>query len=260
MTEPTYTAVKLPIDPPGLTVGVAIDGNGVTYIANRQADQLQRFVADGPLETLDATGLGDPYGLKIDADGRVVVADYGRHRVVRFDPATGAQEDLPFTGLRHPSDVEIDSQGRILAVDSGNQRVVRLEPATGVQTTLGTGQLWGVHAIALAADDTIYVTVKGSGPEGLHRYGADGEPVRIAMLDGATGIAVGQDGVVHVGSMNLSSVTRYRPDGTKLSTVKTFVPLADDPEVMRPVGLALDAADNITVFGYQSEAIKLIRN
>lgn len=265
MTEPTYTPVKLPITPPSLTVGVDIDPSGVTYIANRDAKQIQRFAVDGPLESLSVSGLATPYGLQLDEAGRIVVADYGQHQVVRFDPATTTQEILPFTGLRFPSDIEIDSQGRILVVDSANQRVVRLD-GNGQQEALGTIKIPGIHGIALDANDTIFVTQKGGGPNGLYKYGPNGEPTRIAMygLDGPTGVAVGQDGVIYVANVgqsnHSSTVARFQPDGTLLSLIKTSVPLSGKPGVMRPLGLALDIADNITVFGYQPEAIRLIRS
>ncbi|SLG40227.1 serine/threonine-protein kinase [Mycobacteroides abscessus subsp. abscessus] len=265
MPEPTYTAVNLPITPPSLTVGVAIDhATGITYIANRDTKQIQRFPVDGPLETLPVTGLGDPYGLQLDAAGRIVVADYGLHRVVRFDPATGIQEVLPFTGLRFPSDVGIDSQGRVLVVSNG--RVTRLN-SDGQQETLGTTAIPRAHGIALDANDTIFVTaIGGSEVPGLWKFGANGEPTRIAMynLDGPAGVAVGQDGVVYVANSGqaqyASRVARFMPDGTFLSHIRTWVPLSGNPAVLRPLGLALDAADNITVFGYQPEAIRLIRS
>lgn len=265
MTEPTYTAIKLPITPPGLTVGVDIDPSGVTYIANRQIRQIQRFEVGGPIENLSVSGLGDPYGLQLDATGCVVVADYGQHRVIRFDPATATQEILPFDGLRFPSDVEIDSDGRILVVDSANQRVVRMNN-DGHQETIGTTKIPGVHGIALGADDTIFVTQKGGGPNGLYKYEADEEPIQIAMygLDGPAGIDVGQDGVIYVANcgqaQHASTVARFLPDGTRLGLIKTCEPLSGKPGVMRPLGLALDSGDNITVFGYQREAIRLIRD
>ncbi|MBF6216415.1 NHL repeat-containing protein [Nocardia farcinica] len=265
MPVPTYTPVKLEIPGLGITVGVDIDVDGITYIANRGDQTVIRLLPDGDIDTLPVSGLLDPYGLKLDSTGRIVVADYAGHRVVRYDPATGSQEVVGFTGLRFPTDVEIDSLGRILVVDQGNQRVVRLTD-DGTQETLGTTQIANIHGIALDADDTIYVTQKGPDVPGLHKFGPDSEPVRIAMygLDAPTGIDIGSDGTIYVANtgqaQHSSTVTLFQPDGTRIGFVKTCEPLSGRPCVMRPLALALDHADNITVLGYQPEAIRLVRN
>lgn len=265
MADPTYTPVKLQIEGLGITAGVDVDADDNTYVANRKNKRILRLAPHGPIETLSIDDLGDPYGVKVDKTGHILVADYGRHQVVRFDPTTENQEVLGFTGLRFPSDVDVDPDGRILVVDSGNNRVVRLS-SSGEQETLGTTEIQGIHGIGLDASGVIYVTQKGAGPEGVFKYGPDGEPTQFATygLDGPAGIVIGRDGTIYVANsgqaQHASSIARFKPDGTRLTPIKTCEPLSGKPCVMRPTAIALDSRENITVIGYQPEAIRLIKN
>ncbi|KZM75732.1 NHL repeat-containing protein [Nocardia terpenica] len=265
MTIPTYTAFKLQIPGLGITVGVDIDDAGNTFIANRDSKQILQRSPDGVVAPLALTGLSDPYGVKVDPSGRVLVVDYGRHEVIRFTPATGKREVLPFVELRFPTDVDVDFAGRILVVDGGNRRVVRLTNDID-QETVGTGEVEGIHGIAIDSSGAAYVTQRGGGPEGLYRF-ADGKlPELIATngLDGPAGVDVGSDGTIYVANggqaQHSSTVALFNPDGTLITLVKTCEPLSSKPCVMRPLALALDQDGNITVIGYQPEAIQLIRN
>ncbi|MFF7941632.1 hypothetical protein ACFZC5_18115 [Nocardia gamkensis] len=265
MGDPTYTPVKLEIEGLGITVGIDIDAGDNIYVANRKSKRILRLPASGPIETLPIDGLVDPYGVKVDDAGRILVADYGQHQVIRFDPSTGNREVLGFTDLRFPSDVAVDAEGRILAVDSGHYRVVRLS-SSGEQEALGTTEIRGIHGIALDSSGTIYVTQKGAGPEGVFKYGPDGEPTKFATygLDGPAGIVIGRDGTIYVANggqaQHSSTIARFKPDGTRLTPIKTCEPLSGEPCVMRPLAIALDSAENITAIGYQPEAIRLIKN
>lgn len=75
-----------------------------------------------------------PEGIALDVTGNVLVADYGRDRIVKLSPdgrllqtwgtrGTGAGE---FVG---PKGVAVDpSTGKIYVADTGNGRVQRLQP------------------------------------------------------------------------------------------------------------------------------------
>jgi sugar lactone lactonase YvrE len=88
-----------------------------------------------------------PSGVFVDASGRLWVADYGNHRVLRFDNAasiaSGAnansvlgQTDFvssnPGFGtvwMSYPRAVFVDASGRLWVTDSGNSRVLRFDNA-----------------------------------------------------------------------------------------------------------------------------------
>lgn len=90
-----------------------------------------------------ADNLLNPIGLALDAGGRLYVADWGNHRVLRFDDPLASdmtadgvygQPDFvsgifdnggPTLGMQLPIDVAFDAAGGLLVADSGNHRVLR---------------------------------------------------------------------------------------------------------------------------------------
>ena len=132
-----------------------------------------------------------PYGLVARADGTLVVADYGNHRLrtVALDGTVGTlagdgvngmiDGDVTQARFFWPEDVAIDSGGAIYISDQGNHRIRRLN-AGGVQTLAGDGtggysdgagnvaEFFGQEGIAVTPDGlTVYVadgTNGGTGP------------------------------------------------------------------------------------------------
>jgi DNA-binding beta-propeller fold protein YncE len=70
-----------------------------------------------------------PYGLDLDADGNLIVTEYGGSRVQRIDRKTGRPFNQFGTPGRRPGEFAypwaacIDNQQRIVVVDSGNNRL-----------------------------------------------------------------------------------------------------------------------------------------
>ncbi|MGB8215319.1 MAG: DNRLRE domain-containing protein [Anaerolineales bacterium] len=93
------------------------------------------------------SGMYDPMGVFVDAGGRLWVADWANHRVLRFDhaatlpngaKANGVLGQPNFTAhtagasqhsLDYPSDVFLDAGGRLWVVDDNNSRVLRFDHA-----------------------------------------------------------------------------------------------------------------------------------
>ncbi|HPD15560.1 MAG TPA: hypothetical protein PLE19_11445 [Planctomycetota bacterium] len=72
--------------------------------------------------------LNRPEGLGYDAEGRLVVADSGNHRLLVFDAelewlATFGAEGKEPGQFTRPTDVAFDSQGRLIVADAGNHRI-----------------------------------------------------------------------------------------------------------------------------------------
>jgi DNA-binding beta-propeller fold protein YncE len=107
-------------------------GGGRVYVADAAGHRIQVFDQAG---TFLATwgDLKYPYGVAIDAEGNLLVAEYGRHRIAKFtaDGKPLARAGQPGTG---PADLNTPwaalpiGGDRIAVVDSGNHRV-QLWPA-----------------------------------------------------------------------------------------------------------------------------------
>ncbi len=89
----------------------------------------KRFIGDGGASS-EPGRFRFPYGLDADADGHLIVAEFGNNRVQKIDPQTG--ESLGLWGafgarqgeLRYPWAITSDTKrGRSVIVDSGNDRL-----------------------------------------------------------------------------------------------------------------------------------------
>jgi sugar lactone lactonase YvrE len=138
-----------------------------------------------------------PYGLDVRADGTLVVADYGNHRLrtVGLDGTVGTLAGDGLNGLVDgdvsqarffwPEDVAIDGSGAIYVSDHGNHRIRRLSQGR-VQTLAGDGtagysdgagnmaEFFGQEGIAVTPDGvTLYVADGTGGDTGpYHRVRA----------------------------------------------------------------------------------------
>lgn len=148
----TYNRVLRFSDAPGLS------GNTATAGAVFGQPDLSGFVRGddpGAGPTLTQGILDSLWGLHIDPAGRLWIADYGNHRVLRFDnAATKASAALPdavlgqpdfatidptvtASGLELPMHPRMDADGTLWVSDYGNSRVLGYKnagtrPATGI--------------------------------------------------------------------------------------------------------------------------------
>jgi sugar lactone lactonase YvrE len=149
-------------------MGVAVDGQGNFYIADRGNSRVRKVTSGGTITTLAGTGVsgysGDggaasaakvnlPAGVAADGPGNVYIADTNNHRVRKVDtfgiistfagsgvfgfsgdggPATVAQ-------LATPTGVALDAQGNLLIADDGNARVRRVDLGGTITTIAGNG-------------------------------------------------------------------------------------------------------------------------
>jgi gluconolactonase len=101
--------------------GPIFDAQGNLYFVNYQSlGTIGRRTPDGTVGVWVHVG-GQANGLKVDGEGRLIVADYGGKRVLRIHPLTRQIETLtdscdgdPYRG---PNDVCHDSRGRIYFTD-----------------------------------------------------------------------------------------------------------------------------------------------
>ncbi|MFZ1794256.1 MAG: flippase activity-associated protein Agl23 [Anaerolineae bacterium] len=125
--------------------GIAIAPNGDRYALDRKANKVIHFDSTGAV--VGSWGgfgsrngqLNDPWGITVDKDGNVIVADSFNHRVQKFtadgnviwvvgvagvSAEPGVGKNIQFFG---PRDVAVDRNGRLLITDTGNKRVVVLD-------------------------------------------------------------------------------------------------------------------------------------
>ena len=115
--------------------GIAVDGEGRVYIADRGNSRVQIFDADGTFHSeWKSEEIGRPWGVDVNSDGNVLVADGG---------------DLTNTAF--------DRNGAVLMTPEGE--ILERWGSYGSQD----GQFYWAHDIAAGADGSVYVVDVNAG-------------------------------------------------------------------------------------------------
>jgi hypothetical protein len=145
-----------------------------------------------------ADGIASPWDLVADADGSWVVAEAGRHKLVRVRPGERSPRPVAGTGAEELADGP--GAKAMLAQPSG---VIRVEGGIAFVDAESS-------ALRLATDDGHVVTLVG---HGLFEWGASDGPPSVARMQHPLGVAAGPDGRIYVAD-TLNSRLRVWEDGT----------------------------------------------
>ena len=111
----------------------------------------------------------DPAGIDARFGIEIYVADYGNHRVQRFDKNMSFIGSLytrenpdPSQRFGYPLDIALSRLGDLYIIDSENNRVLKVNTFSSVERTFGTidggeGQLHSPKCIDIGEDDRVYV-------------------------------------------------------------------------------------------------------
>jgi serine/threonine-protein kinase len=158
-------------------IGIAVDSAGNVFIADGYSDnenpngsgvELSKTPTGyGAQTTLPFSGLSHPWGIAVDREGDVFIADYDNNRVVELPKTTlgyGAQTTLPITNLSFTRSVAVDNVGNVFVVDEDDGLMLELfktPTGYGLQTTLPFGD---IHPERVAVDGSGNVFVPGQFP------------------------------------------------------------------------------------------------
>jgi sugar lactone lactonase YvrE len=230
--------------------GVAVDGSGNVYVADRSNNTIRKITSAGAVTTL--AGLA---GMQGSADGTGSIA--------RFN---------------FPQSVAVDGGGNVYVADTGNQTIRKITPS-GVVTTLaglagahgytdGTGsaaRFWKPQGVAVDDSGNVYVadeeTIRKITPAGAvttlaglaGAFGnADGTGIS-AQFHSPSGVAVDDGGNVYVADSGNNTIRKITPVGvvTTLAGLAGVVGSADGAgsaaRFSYPVGVAVDGSGNVYV-------------
>ena len=228
--------------------GVAVDAEGVLYIADTQHGCIRKVNRDGRITTVAGADprkvekgevpvyLRAPVGIALGPDGQIYWADGTLSRVKRadpkrIDPATKAgwitivagSETMGFSGdggpareaeLEAPAAVAFETQGNLFIADHNNARVRRVDAKSGMITT-----------------------VVGNGRRG---FSGDDGPGLEASLNAPSGIALDGEGNLYIADAGNHRIRTVEGKTGQISTVAGSGPIDEGPP-KGPMGLRVSA-------------------
>lgn len=210
--------------------------------------------------------MSNPADVSIDAGGRLWVADYNNHRVLRFDgaatKASGANADgvlgqMDFvtrtTGagankMHSPASVFADSSGRLWVADINNNRVLRFDNAAAKANGANADGVLGQPDFATVTGGT--GANKMNNPSGValdtggRLYVSDANNNRVLRFDAAATKSNGANADAVFGQPDFATVS----SGTTQSKLKL------------PQGVATDADNRLYVADFSNSRVLIFNN
>ena len=247
-------------------VGVAVDGSGNLYIADRN-NSIRKVDPTGTITTVAGTGeqgfsgdggpavqaqLASPTGVAVDGAGNLYIADSGNERIRKVDP-TGRITTVAGTGERgaggdggpatqaqfaFPADVAVDGSDNLYIADRDTHRIRKVDPTGRITTIAGTGE-----------------------------YGGDGDggPAVQAQLDSPTDVAVDGSGNLYIADKGTSRIRKVDSRGTITTVAGTRRrggggdggPAVQAPLTF-PNGVAVDGSGNLYIADSGNDRIRKV--
>lgn len=224
---------------------LAFDNDGQLLVTDVNAGTLSLLHADGSMQRL-AGGLSQPEGIVVLPDGRILVAEQGKNRIVAVDPQTHAVSTWR-DFVNRTANAGIDGIGPILpavnangqAQSYGNDILVPDSP---------NGVLWAVSQdgksatrLASGMSRPVGAAVDGAGrilvaDEGGALWILDPNRRRLATLATPDDVVVSTEGNIFVTTLGDNRIHELDAQGHQVGVMSG---------IRQPQGLALDAADNL---------------
>jgi sugar lactone lactonase YvrE len=107
--------------------GLVINNDGIMYQVNHGSGKLNKIDRFGTV-TEFVSGLGNPIGLALDANGDIYVGETSdsKRRVVKIDKTTGAQTVIS-RDLHYPAGIAFDTSGKLYVTDHTNNLIYKMD-------------------------------------------------------------------------------------------------------------------------------------
>lgn len=204
----------------------------------------------------------EPWGIAVDADGNILVADTWNHRIQKFDSdgkfllqwGVSGQAGEGLDRLWGPRGLAVASDGRVYVTDAGNKRVVAFSSDGKALFEFGTNGDAKVDepvGIALGPDANVYVAdtwnmrVAIFSPDGKYLSGFPIQGWKSDSIDNKPYLAVGRDNRIYLTDPEGYRVLVFSTDGKPLFVFGQYG--AEDGSFGLPNGLALGLDDSLWI-------------
>lgn len=251
--------------------GVAVGADGALYIADRKNMRIRKVDPRGAISTIAGDGapfdpskvpqdgsalsarLGGPYGVAVDANGNVYIADQTGCCVHKFTP-DGRIARVAGTGQRGysgdgiaavdaqlagPNAVAFDASSNAYIADTGNNRI-RIVDGNGTIRTFAGGATAG--------------------------YAGDGQPAKLAQLKAPAALCLDAQGAVYICDFGNHVVRKVSTDGV-ISTIAGTGKFgfsgdggpATAARINQPCGVAVDKQGQVYIADSANCRIRVVR-
>jgi Ca2+-binding RTX toxin-like protein len=145
----------------------------------------------------DAALFQDPWGMVMDSDRTLLIADYGSGKILRVSGSGDVTELFSDPSQPNPTDLAWGPDGFLYVLDYVEVNIFRLDPQTGatvpVADNTGVPDWGNGFSIVVARNGTIYFT---DGDDELFKVAPGGSVTKLyegALLDSADGLAISPD-------------------------------------------------------------------
>jgi sugar lactone lactonase YvrE len=224
---------------------LTFDNDGRLLFSDIKTGAVSVLNADGSVQRI-AGGMSAPEGIVVQDDGRILVGEQGRNRVVSIDPQTHAVSPWhafpnrtgrdgidgigPVLPSRDGSGNLLPTGGNVIVPDSPNGVVWRVTADGKTATQIASGMVRPVGA-AIDANGRIFVA-----DEGGALWVLVPARLRFATLPTPDDVLVGRAGHIFVNTLGDNAIHELDSLGHQVSVITG---------IQQPQGIALDYADNL---------------
>jgi len=247
--------------------GVAVDGAGNVYIADRDNNVVRKVNTAGVISTFAGTGvagysgnggsataamLNKPAALVTDGAGNVYVSDQGNNRIRKINAMgiisnyagigvaayTGDADSATAAAINGPDGLAIDASGNLYIADAGN------------------------NAIRMVSTSGIISTVAGNGTIGS---AGDGGPATAASLYSPSGVATDAAGNLYIADVLNNKIRKVSGTGVITTIAGTGVAgntgngsAAIAATLRYPTGVSVDGSGNVYIADQGNYNVRVI--
>ena len=256
------TAAKL-----NVPTGIALDSNGNLYIADTHSHRIRKVDMSGNITTVAGTGeqgisgdggaataakLSFPYGVAVDSNGGLYIADTHNHCIRKVDEHgrintvagngivgfSGDGGDATVAQLCFPYAVAVNTCGSLYIADTNNHRIRKVDSNGNISTVAGNGNAG---------------------------FSGDGGVAIAAKLNYPHGVVVDDSGNFHIVDTGNSRIRKVEVNGY-ISTVAGNGDADFDSEtgvkavtqLSGSIGVALDKSSNLYIADYDNARIRKV--
>ncbi len=211
-----------------------------------------------------------PYGIALDSQGNIYVADTNNNRVQKLSPRGQPQAQWGTEGsgpgqFKHPFGIALDTQGNVYVADTNNHRIQKLSSNGQPLAQWGSqgnaaGQFATPTGLWLNKQGEIFVAeyvnnrIQKLSPSGqpLAQWGGPGNAP--GKFKGAADVVLDGQGNLYVADQDNHRIQKLSPSGQPLAQWGTHG--SAPGQFDRPAGVAVDGEGNIYVADYGNNRIQ----